>query len=481
VPRQRRARVRRVRPLAAACLLTSALAGCEDAAAPAAYHLERLAGDGQTGEIRGQALQPLAVRVVDEEGGPVRGVPVVWRVLEGGAGVPVSVVTTDSLGVATTSVTFGVEPGPVLILAEAAGSEVRFRLAAERRWRSAAAGLRHSCALSTIGEVYCWGANEVAQLGDDTEKTRAIPAALFGRLEFSTLAVGWLHTCAIDVESALWCWGSNDLGQVGVGDRNVRHRPTRVHLDEEAIAVGAGYLHTCAVVKSGSAYCWGSNAERALGIGEVSAACAGIQCALTPTRVASDVRFRTVSAGEFHTCALTADGAAYCWGLNSVGEVGVGEVPGKTYPTPVRVASEHPFAVVSTHARHSCAVTTTGQGWCWGRSALGESGELGNWWSPAPLPGALTMRGISTGNLYTCATLVDQRTACFGDQRGREKSVAPQLRSTPPFAEIAVGFAHTCGVAGGRVWCWGSNTSGQLGPRAVGGHVDEPVDVPLPL
>jgi hypothetical protein len=454
---------------------------CGDAASPVTYRLERVAGDGQTGEIRGRALQDLSVRAVDEADRPVAGVTVVWRVVEGGAGVPVSQQSTDSAGIATTSVRFGTEPGPVLILAESGSTGVRFRLAAERRWRSAGAGLAHSCALSTVGEAYCWGANEVAQLGDDTERSRATPAPVFGRLELATLAVGWRHTCGIDVDGAVWCWGSNDYGQLGVGDRNPRHRPARVELPEEAVALAGGYLHTCGVVRSGAAYCWGSNAQRALGTEELTPACAGVPCALTPVRVDSDGTFRTIAAGEFHSCALTYAGAAYCWGWNSGGEVGNGELPGTAYPAPQRVAGEQVFERVSAHARHSCAITVSGEGWCWGRSALGEGGRPGIRWSPEPLPGGLTMRGISTGNLYTCATLADLRTACFGDQRGRETSASPQVRSSPAFDDVAVGFAHSCGVASGRVWCWGSNANGQLGPRAGTGYRDEPVDVPLPL
>jgi hypothetical protein len=90
------------------------------------------------------------------------------------------------------------------------------------------------------------------------------------------------------------------------------------------------------------------------------------------------------------------------------------------------------------------------------------------------------MRGISTGNLYTCATLADGRTACFGDQSGRSAASGAEVLSTPAFTDVAVGFAHSCGVAGSQAWCWGSNTSGQLGPLAAAGYRADPVDVPLP-
>ena len=453
------------------------VAACDDGTSPN-YRVEVVDGDNQHGAIGEQAERPLTVRVLGSDGGPAAGVAVAWRVLEGGAGVRETGVLSDGEGLARTAATYGVEPGTALVLAEAGGVSVHFRLSAERWWRSVGAGLHHSCALSSVGEAYCWGGNDFAQLGDasDTNRTRPVPVS--GRTRFASLALGWVHSCGLGRDGSVYCWGDNRSGQLGVGDSNLRHTPSRVPLNEPAVAVGAGYLHSCAVLRSGAAYCWGSNAYETLGTASTGAVCALGPCAMTPTRVAGDVRFVGISAGEFHTCAWTAEGAAYCWGWNSDGEVGTGAAPGEVYRTPARVHGSDEFREVVAHARHSCGVTISGAALCWGRNATGETGSGG--WAPTQLAAEVNFRTISTGTLYTCATSADGRTICFGDQTGNSRTNAPRLFSTPAFTRVGVGFAHSCGAAASEVWCWGSNSQGQLGPGGTDEYQSAPVNVPLP-
>jgi alpha-tubulin suppressor-like RCC1 family protein len=455
------------------------LLGCDGGASAEGHRLEVLDGDGQVGELGAPAPRPLAVRVLDLAGRPAAGVGVVWRVLEGGARVSATEARTDAAGVSRTEVTFGIDTGAALVLAESEGGSARFRLRGERRWRSAGAGLVHSCALSSVGEAYCWGGNHAAQLGDGSEAARAAPAPVSGWARFSALAVGWLHGCALDLSGNVLCWGSNDSGQLGTGDRDVRHRPTLVPVGEAAVAIAAGYQHSCAVGRSGAAYCWGSNAQGALGSPVLTGVeCSGEPCALTPARVRSELRFVTVAAGEFHTCALAAGGGAHCWGWNSAGEVGTGEPPGLVLEVPAPVHGAHVFTGIAAHARHSCALAEGGRALCWGRSATGESGAGG--WAPVELPGGLALSTIDTGNLYTCGAVAGGGRACFGDQSGLTFRTGPHVSTAPAFTYVGVGFAHSCGVAGPEVWCWGANTHGQLGPAGAAGDGATPVRVPLP-
>jgi alpha-tubulin suppressor-like RCC1 family protein len=89
-------------------------------------------------------------------------------------------------------------------------------------------------------------------------------------------------------------------------------------------SLSAGALNACAMGASGSTYCWGDNTYNQVGPPP------GVSCEGTPSRclmpelVPSPPVFAAVSAGGSHTCALTADGDAYCWGANFLGELGNG-------------------------------------------------------------------------------------------------------------------------------------------------------------
>jgi alpha-tubulin suppressor-like RCC1 family protein len=93
-------------------------------------------------------------------------------------------------------------------------------------------------------------------------------------------------------------------------------------------AVSAGHFHTCGVTAAGAAYCWGNNYYGQLGDGTTTDR-------LSPGLVAGGVTFAAVSAGVVHTCGVTAAGAAYCWGVNGFGQLGDGTTIDRL--TPVRV------------------------------------------------------------------------------------------------------------------------------------------------
>jgi alpha-tubulin suppressor-like RCC1 family protein len=94
-----------------------------------------------------------------------------------------------------------------------------------------ALGSEHGCILTTDGQAYCLGVNDVGQLGTGTAgATQSVPVAVAGDLRFTTLSASSYTTCGLTAAGVLYCWGGNELGQLGTGDRAPRAAPVRVRL-----------------------------------------------------------------------------------------------------------------------------------------------------------------------------------------------------------------------------------------------------------
>jgi alpha-tubulin suppressor-like RCC1 family protein len=216
------------------------------------------------------------------------------------------------------------------------------RITSDRRFLTVTAGSIHTCALDSGGEAWCWGNNDEGQLGHEAVLGRHVPAAAAGGLGFAQLAAGRRHTCGLVPGGEVYCWGDNAGGQLGGGSSERALGDVRVKTSVSFVAVSAGWWHTCALGRDGAAYCWGSNQFGQLG-GEPSEAesCpAAAACSTTPVRVGGGRRFVAVGAGGAHSCGLVAEGAVYCWGDNSLGQLGDGgEAPSGT-PVPVAVTPD---------------------------------------------------------------------------------------------------------------------------------------------
>jgi hypothetical protein len=210
------------------------------------------------------------------------------------------------------------------------------------------AGAFHTCARLDDGSVKCWGQNNTGQLGLGDNQMRGdgpgemgatLPAVDLGpgRTALQVIA-GDRHTCARLDDGSVKCWGRNLEGQLGLGDTVQRGAsPGQMGASLPSVSLGpgrtalqltAGAEHTCARLDDGSAKCWGRNDFGQLGLGdtqprgggpgEMSAALPAIS--LGPGRTALGL-----AAGGGHTCARLDDGAVKCWGLNDVGQLGLGD------------------------------------------------------------------------------------------------------------------------------------------------------------
>jgi len=334
-------------------------------------------------------------------------------------------------------------------------------------FRAISAGGGHTCGVTTGGAAYCWGWNPSGQLGTDTIFPSSRPVAVTGGLTFRTVSAGGGHTCALTLSGAAYCWGDAGYGQLGIPGVHATS-PSAVPGGLLFRSIVAGTYHTCGITTTGETYCWGANFSGQLGNGTGAGG-------PTPRPVVGGLAFQQISAGGYHSCGVTAGGAAYCWGLNDSGQVGDGSAE-RYRLAPVAVASGLGFQEIRAGSRHTCAVTSLGDAYCWGDNA---TAQLGNGTSgpgshlPVAVLGGLTFRSVGAGGGHTCGVTSAGSAFCWGENAmGQVGNSVDNWSSPRPVAvaggrayqALSVGKNHTCALtAAGAAYCWGENTGGQCG------------------
>lgn len=289
-------------------------------------------------------------------------------------------------------------------------------------------------------------ARVIAQIGEHAD------TALVGTaLAFPKISAGYYHACGLTAGGEAWCWGDNYWGQLGIGTDDGAAHPVarRVSTTQRFKAIATGDLHTCALTLEGEAWCWGGNFISQLGDGARDDDVHGV-----PVRTAGTNIFADLDAGAYFTCGRTDLGETWCWGYNAKGQTGsslgtstctLGDLPYACVRSPTRATSIPLFTRISVGADHSCGVTSTAQAWCWGRDSTGQLG-----------------RGVHDVNPHPAGS---------------------QVTGPVAFATVSAGFQHTCGISTtGTAYCWGGNDDGELGrgtfaavahstPVAVSGNI----------
>jgi alpha-tubulin suppressor-like RCC1 family protein len=248
------------------------------------------------------------------------------------------------------------------------------------------AGGGHSCAVSSGGSAWCWGANSYGQLGDGTTtgRSRAVKVRRSGGGALSgvvAVSAGDDHSCAVTSDHAVWCWGRNRLGQVGDGSTNRRLRAVLVTKVGGSVLAGvtsvsAGERHTCARTGSGAAWCWGRNDHGQLGDGTTVDRRRAVRVTRQGGWALTGVT--AISAGSDHACARMEHGSALCWGLGNHGQLGDGTTMERHRAVAVLRADGQPLTgvrAIGAGYRHSCAQSGGDAAWCWGLNRTGQLGD----------------------------------------------------------------------------------------------------------
>lgn len=309
----------------------------------------------------------------------------------------------------------------------------------------------------------------------------------------SALSAGGSHTCALTAAGGVKCWGSNISGALGDGTLTERLVPVDViGLRSGVTAISAGGGHTCALTATGGVKCWGHNAYGQLGNGGGGESCSGSICHRSPVEVSGlESGVVAISAGSWHTCALTADGVVKCWGGNRIGQLGDGggglpcEVDTVCRFTPVDVVNLGSGVIaVNTMVDHTCAITAAGAVKCWGDNFAGQLGDGASGEEQyRPIPVQVTglnsgVIALNVGLWHTCALTAAGGVKCWGGNRDGELGDGTQTdRLTPvdviglngEVTALSAGYGHSCALtANHNVLCWGSNRYGQLGDGSYG-------------
>lgn len=377
--------------------------------------------------------------------------------------------------------------------------------------KSIAVGFAHACALTKFGEVICWGNNHFGQLGyghtnniGDNESPVSQGFVKVGGVATEIVA-GSSYTCALLKTGDVRCWGANSVGQLGlsntdmVGDDEVPSSRPAIQLGStRTLKISGGGTHVCALKEGGSVFCWGWNKFGQLGYGHTNDI-GDNEHPLAAGPVFTNGAVDDISAGMNHSCIRrTPFWDVLCWGNNNVGQlgqantnlIGDNELPGGLAPIQVGGSVRQLEAKLD----HTCAVLKNGNLRCWGHNLNGELGyghtnHIGDNETPASagdvpiLFTGETLSWISKDSPYgyaTCALIDRTILRCWGangfgalgyghtqwigdDEFARDGGTVPHGVNALP-AMVSSGFNNLCVLfENSKVKCAGDDADGGMG------------------
>ena len=358
-------------------------------------------------------------------------------------------------------------------------------------------GSSHACMVASDNNAYCWGLNSNGQLGNNRlsyyslAPTAVDTSGVLSGKTISSISAGAFYTCAIASDNNAYCWGQNDNGQLGDNSSGTdRLAPVAVNTSgvfsgKTILAISTATTHTCAIASDNLAYCWGDNTNGQLGNNSTTQSL--VPVAVNTSGVLSGKTILAIKTGTSHTCVIASDNKAYCWGLNTYGQLGNNSTSQSLVPVAVDtsgVLSGKTVIALSTGNTHTCVIASDNNAYCWGHGANGRLGNSSS--SDRLVPVAVTTSGvlsgktitsITAGGSHTCAIASDSRLYCWGyNQNGYLGNNSSSDSSVPvavdtsgvllnkTITSVASKFFDTCALSSdGQAYCWGNNGSGQLG------------------
>ncbi len=356
-----------------------------------------------------------------------------------------------------------------------------------KKVRQISAAFNNTCVIADDSQVYCWGYNNLGQVGNNDEPNDAYaPKAVYttgtpmSGKKIVSISTGDFVTCAISADNLIFCWGTNGAGQLGIGswggtsDIPVAVNMAGVLAGKTIKAVSVGEMHVCALAADRvgalgtQVYCWGNNTDGQLGDGSDTSSNVPVAVLTAGTPLAGK-DIVSISAGEASTCAVASDSQVYCWGLNTSGELGTGVANSGSW-TALAVSTtgvlDNKFVMsIEGNLRTRCVVASDSQAYCWGYNNLGQTGGTAGSNSLSPV--AVNTVGVPGGkvNEITSIGTTNLLRESNGETWRKFTRKSRLSRSEYIWKQVASGSGyHTCAIASdSKAYCWGNNDDGQLG------------------
>lgn len=337
--------------------------------------------------------------------------------------------------------------------------------------RDAAFGAEHGLALLSNGSVRAWGNNDYGQLGTGNQDRSTTPKSVPGLTNVIDVAAGNYHSMALRSDGKVWTWGYNRSGELGREKQEDQLEPGQVNISG-VVAIAAGDGHSLALDSQGKVWGWGTNRN-----GQAVPAADADAVVTRPVQIEGLPKAIAIAAGSGFSMALLEDGTIRTWGTNNSGQLGNGAAdPDAKY-------------VEKMILGRLSAGTGSGGGGKTGATRLATRAskpggikmlELGlvavNTTGIVSVSGLTGAVAIDAGGAHAVALRRDSTAWSWGNNYwGALGSGDRAFRRGPGRVNglddaiaVAAGADHTLGIAATRtLYAWGNNTHGQLG-RADG-------------
>ena len=315
----------------------------------------------------------------------------------------------------------------------------------------------HTCAILDNNKVKCWGYNGYGQLGlgntsrkgdGSNEMGDNLPYVDLGTNRTAkSISLGRSHTCAILDNNKVKCWGYGANGRLGYGNTSTKGDHSNEMGDNLAFvdlgtnrtakAISLGEYHTCAILDNDKVKCWGSGGNGRLGLGNTSSKgdnSSEMGDNLAFVDLGTNRTAKSISLGQYHTCAILDNDKVKCWGRSNYGQLGLGNTSSKGDNSSemgdnlafVDLGTNRTAKAVSLGNSHTCAILDNDKVKCWGHSNYGQLGlgntsskgdgsnEMGDNLSFVDLGTNRTAKAVSLGLYHTCAILDNNKVKCWG-------------------------------------------------------------------